>query len=473
LNDVATISKTQKALIDRAELPRTLMGGTRAMRDAGMTYLPKAPAESQALYDYRKSNSTLFNAFGKTVEDMTGKVFQKEIQIADNVPEQIKTFAEDIDLTGRHDGLQTGGNYILVDAPPPPIRGDNAPATRADYAVAKWRPYLVQIPVERLIGWKSTMIDGAEVLTQVRILECVTEPDGPYLEKNIDQIRVLEPSTWQTFRKSQKDGEKEQWILHDSGVNSLGKITLVPFYANRTGFMTFAPPLEKLAETNVAHWKLDSDVTNITHYANVPILFMAGFQADDSIAIGASEAVRSSDSNAKMAYVEHSGHAIGSAQTRLEYLQTQMEAMGLQLLVGNKSSAKSATGEIRDDSKENSPLAMMARSLEDAIETAFGYMAAFIGITEPDAGGEVEVNKDFGVASMRGDLQQLLAARTAGDISRETLWEEMQRRDYLGPAFDAEVEKDRIANEPVMGGPPMDLGAAPPVKPDVVPPTNG
>src|SRR6266404_1639765 len=219
---VATVSKTQQSLIDRAELPRTLMGGTRSMRDAGMRYLPKEPAETQASYDNRKARSSLFNAFGKTVEDMTGKVFQKEIQLADNVPQALQDFAEDIDLTGRHlnlfardlfyDGLQVGGGYILVDAPPPPSRADKQPPTRADYASVKWRPYLVHIPVERLLGWKSTIANGAEVLTQVRILECVTEPDGPYLEKEIDQIRVIEPGTWETFRKSERVDQQNEWV---------------------------------------------------------------------------------------------------------------------------------------------------------------------------------------------------------------------------------------------------------------------
>jgi hypothetical protein len=460
-NSVATVSKSQATMIEAAAMPRALMGGTKAMRVAGTKYLPKEAAESQDGYDNRLKRSTLFNAFGKTVADMTGKVFAKEIQLANTVPAELVAFVEDIDLTGRHvnvfardvlfDGLQVGGGYILVDAPPMPVRGDNQRATIGDYQAVKWRPYFVYIPVERLIGWKSTTVNGAEVLTQVRILECVTEADGPYLEKDIEQIRVIEPGTWQTFRKPD-DASKGDWVLHKNGTNSLSKITIVPFYTERTGFMTFKPPLEKLADTNVAHWQSQSDQRNILHVARVPILFMAGFESDDKIAIGASEAVRTTNPNAKMEYVEHTGQAISAGDKDLDNLERQMEAMGLQLLVG-KPGGQSATGEIRDDSKENSPLAMMARSLEDAIEQALGFMGEYIGLGE-DKGGEVEVNKDFGVASMRGDLQQLIAARQAGDISRETLWNEMQRRDYLGPAFDPETEASRLATE----APALDAG---------------
>jgi hypothetical protein len=51
--------------------------------------------------------------------------------------------------------------------------------------------------------------------------------------------------------------------------------------------------------------------------------------------------------------------------------------MGLQLLV-DKPGGKTATGEIRDDARENSQLASMAAALEDALEHAFGFMAEFI-----------------------------------------------------------------------------------------------
>jgi hypothetical protein len=105
---------------------------------------------------------------------------------------------------------------------------------------------------------------------------------------------------------------------------------------------------------------------------------------------------------------------------------------------------------------------MMARALEDAIEQALGYMGEYIGLA-PDSGGEVEVNKDFGVASMRGDLQQLIIARAARDISQQTLLDEMVRRDYLGPAFDMDTNAAQLAAEPPQqNGAPMDLGPAAP-----------
>jgi len=452
---VATPSDGQAAIAALAALPRTLMGGTAAMRLAGKMYLPKAEAETEKAYEARKARTTLFNAFSKTVSDMTGKVFDKPIVLGDDVPPDLVKDAENIDLEGRHltvfardvffDALQPGISYILVDMPPAPVREDGRPETLAEEKARGARPYMVNIPVERLLGWKSNKINGAEVLTQVRILESVTEEDGDFHEKVVEQVRVLTPGAWQTWRKSTDPTKKDEWVPYENGTNSLKKITLVPVYTQRTRFMGARPPLEKLAELNVTHWQSSSDQRNILHIARVPILFGAGFGETDTLNIGSSEMVRSSDPNAKLGYVEHSGKAISSGRDDLKDLEFQMQAMGLHLLIPEPG-GQSATGEMRDDSKENAPLAMMARSLGDALEEALGYMAEYRGLGEP--GGSVVVNTDFGIAAgAMTDIPNIIAAKNASLISHETALVEMKRRAFLSDDLDIEAEIGRVEAE--------------------------
>ncbi|MDP0495693.1 MAG: DNA-binding protein, partial [Verrucomicrobiota bacterium JB024] len=119
-------------------LPRTLMGGTPAMRAAKTTFLPQEPQESDEAYKSRLERSTLFNGYRKTVRDMAGKVFAKPVVLGEDVPTQIAAWAENIDMTGRHlsnfaydvfvDALEAPGvSYILTDMPPAVEGG-----TRAD-----------------------------------------------------------------------------------------------------------------------------------------------------------------------------------------------------------------------------------------------------------------------------------------------------------------------------------------------------
>jgi hypothetical protein len=472
-DNVAKPNAAHQRMTTKCALPRALMGGTTEMRKQGEKYLPKEVGESLEAYQARLKRTVLFNAFEKTIRDMTGKVFRKPMVLGKDVPPKLQAYAENVDLAGRHlnvfardvffDGLQGGIAYILVDMPPKVQRQDGAPATVADEQNAGIRPYLCHVKVENLIGWKSTTVNGAEELTQVRIKECVLEPDGEFGEKEVDQIRVLEPGTWRVYRLATQGENGGKWVLHNEGTTSLQKITLAPVYINRTGFMCGEPPLEDLADLNAAHWQSSSDQRNILHVARVPILFGAGFQEGDGLTIGANQMVRSNDPTAKLTYVEHTGKAIESGQTDLDKIEGQMQNQGLQLLVPQPG-GRTATGEIRDDSKENSPLAMMATALQDAIEQAFGFMAEYDGLGK-DAGGSVTINTDFGVMLNVPELTTLADNVNSGVISRETYWAEIKRRGVLSDAFDAAAEKDRLASEPPrLGGagqPPMDLGPGP------------
>jgi len=461
---VATPIKAQTAMVSTAAPVRTLVGGTDAMRDAGETYLPKNEAESVLSYKARLKRSVLFNATGKTVADMTGKVFTKDVVIEGDMPATLKGFAENIDNAGRHlnvfardvfyDSMQPGIGFIYVDMPPKLVKPDGQPVTQADEQKAGVRPYMTFVPLERLIGWKSEKVNGAERLTQIRIMECVTEDDGEWGEREIQQIRVVDRGSWRTYRRSQTD--QNEWVEHDKGTIYFGstpadEIALVPVYINRTGFMAGAPPLAKLAELNIAHWQSDSDQRNILHVARVPILFWSGKEEADKLEIGAGSAVYSSNPASKLGYVEHTGSAINAGRDDLKDLEFRMQTMGLQLLVPQPG-GKTATGEVHDE-QENSPLAMMATALQDAIEGAFGYMAKFIG--ETHKAGSVKVNKDFGIQLGAATLQDLLSMANGGKLSNETFWAECQRRGVLDDSFDPEVEKERLAAEaPELDGDP-------------------
>src|SRR4051794_28061741 len=74
-----------------------LLGGTTAMRKAAKTYLPQWPNESSDSYDNRRKTATLFPAFGRTCEVLTGKPFSKPVTFEDDVPPQIEEWCDNVD----------------------------------------------------------------------------------------------------------------------------------------------------------------------------------------------------------------------------------------------------------------------------------------------------------------------------------------------------------------------------------------
>lgn len=448
---VAKRSEVAEAQAAACAKGRALMGGTSAMRTAGKTYLPKFPMESEEAYKDRLNLSWLFNGYRKTVRDMAGRVFAKSVELGDGTPSQLAEWCDNVDLAGRdlstfaravfEDGLDAGISYIMVDAPP-----REGVVTQAQAQSQNLRPYLVHLEAEELLGWKWETRNNTPTLTQLRVVESVTEddPKDEFAQITVQQVRVLDliEGAVQTriFRKDAKDTWAQEG---EPTFSTLPAITVIPFYANRTGFFTGKPLLDDLADVNIAHWQSQSDQRNILHFARVPILFAAGRSPEDgAISISASSAVISDNPDAKMQWVEHSGQAIGAGRQDLKDLEFQMEAHGLQLLVAQ---SQSATGATLDAAKETSILAMTADQLHDAIEQALIWMCQYGGI---DASPEAKVNKDFGAGMMTAqELTLLLSAVNTGNMSRETFLRELARRGMVAADLDPMDEAERIEAE--------------------------
>ena len=445
---------------------RALMGGTTAMRRAGQAYLPKFEAESSQAYDARLKASWLFNGYRKTVRDMAGRVFDKPAEIAEG-PDQLIEWAENIDLQGRDlstfaaevfkDGLSGPGiSWIMVDAPP-----RNGTVTRAQADRENLRPYLTHLTIEDVIGWRVESRANVPTVTMLRIAEKVTvaDPRDEFAELEIEQVRVLDVSEetggrvrTRIYRKD--DGGK--WLqAEDDALSDMTEITVAPFYANRTGFWKAEPLLDDLADINIAHWQSQSDQRNMLHFARVPILVRTGWDGEASaLALGAATTMDSSSPEADVKWVEHSGQAINAGRQDLKDLEFQMETHGLQLLAAR---AQSATGEALDAAKETSQLAMIADSLQDALERALAWMLDYAG--QPSE-VSVTINKNFGVSMMTAqELGVMLNAVQSGNLSRSTFIAEMVRRGALRSDITPEDEIERIETEtPAMTGQPLGLG---------------
>jgi len=58
------------------------------------------------------------------------------------------------------------------------------------------------------------------------------------------------------------------------------------------------------------------------------------------------------------------------------------------------------------------------------------------------------MNKDFKAGQVEAqDIAQLIALKTSGNISRDTLWKELVRHNALSEDFDPEAEAERLEGE--------------------------
>lgn len=423
-----------------------LMGGTRAMR-AATELLPQYPAEETDSYEQRLSLSTLLPAYAETVGNMTSRVFAEPMQLGDDVPAVIAALCDDIDQAGNdlnawaveffRVGLSHGLCHAFVEYP----RAD-AVETLADEQALGVRPYVVMVKPEQVLGWRA---EGGK-LTQVRYQESIEVPDGEFGVEYVEQIRVMEPGSWRTYRKPENGG---QWVMHDEGVTSLSYIPWVTFYTGRTGFLMARPPLLELAHLNVKHWQSQSDQDNLLHVARVPLLFI--FTADEQfkLSISSGTATRMPEGgDAK--YVEHSGAAIEAGRQSLQDLIDEMRLAGAKLLQKDKQQTKTATQAAEEAAQELSPIARMAGHFADCLAQILQILADYTGQGD---GGSVEMRGNFDMDFIPEiAVPQLIAMANAGKLSDETLFSEMQRRNIISAEHTWQDEQEKIgAQGPELG----------------------
>ncbi len=433
-----------------------LLGGTRKMREAGQTYLPKHPAESQDSYDYRKSVSRLFNAYWHTISTLSAKPFREPLNLLDTNPSRIVELCKDVDLQGRnlqafaHDcfsnALGYGQTHILADYPSTDRKRIK---TVAQQNAAGIRPYLVQIKPTDLCGFRHERIAGVDVLTMLRFKECVREAAGNYADRDVEQVRILYRDHWEIYRKN---SDKNSWFLYDAGKLTLGEIPLSTIYGWRTGLMTSRPPLLDLVYLNLEHWQSASDQSNILHVARVPILFASGF-AEGTLKIGSNAAVTNDEPTADLKYVEHTGAAIGAGRDSLKDLEELMSLFGARMMIkvpGTKTATESAISTEQADSA----LRLMALNMEDALELSLTHMADWERI--PTDGIDLKVCSDFGNPLESLSPEMLIRCREFGILSAETTFEELKRRGIVGDERTWDVEKAKLKAE----GPPLGVAGS-------------
>ncbi len=462
--DVNTPVAAYHEMATRWALPKTLLGGTLAMQAAGETYLPKMPKETQPSYNVRLKGSVLFNGYGRTVRVLSGKPFVKPVVLEQGSDSVFEEMAADVDLAGTDltgfsrdclkDLLNYGKTHILVDYP-----ATGGTLNLGEERTQGIRPYFVRICPDDLIGWRGMRVGGREVLAQVRIRETATEGAGDFGSQQVKRVRVIYPDRFEIYRERDAGHPSGPgYYLEGTLPNTLGKVALVTVYAIRTGFLISAPPLEDLAFLNLRHWQSDSDQTNILHVARVPLLAFLGFSEEDfaAVEIGPSRAIRTSNADADVKFVEHTGAAINAGKESLAGLEEKMASMGADLLVRRQGN-ETATGRGIDARENESDLQAMVRNLEAGLQQAFGYAGEWL--KKPNAKAEVKIYQEFGLSLADAtELQSLQAARQNRDISQRVYLEELRRRGVLGDQIDideiiAETQTDDpFAADPALSG---------------------
>ena len=404
-----------------------LLGGTYQMRSKHRKYLMQEPRELDESYDNRLARSVCPPYFLRLERMLAGMLTRKPVRLSDtgnNLREQLF----DVDLQGNDLNVWTyetarkmiryGHIGVLVDAP---ATGNNG------------RPYWVTYTPRDILGWRTEMIDGEMQFSQLRLLEKVSEPDGQYGEKLVEQVRLLTPGAFEIHRKA-KTGK---FVKVDEGTMPVDKIPFSVAYSNRVNLLESRPPMADIAELNLKAYQIQSDLDNQLHISAVPMLAFYGFpQNAEEVSAGPGEAI-AFPADGRAEYIEPDGKSYDAQFRRLDRLESQINELGLAAVLGQKLSAETAEAKRIDRSQGDSTMMVVAQQMQDMIDNCLLFHSQYIN---SDA-GSCFVNRDFLSQRLEPqEIQALLTLYTSGSITQKTLLDQLTEGEVLGDEFDVEEE---------------------------------
>jgi len=431
VGNVTTVESPNTAYINMEPhwlLIEALLQGTYGIRKGHRKFLPQEVRELDEAYDNRLMRSTLAPYYVRLERMLAGMLTRKPVRLED-VSDVVTEQLFDVDLQGNDLNVWTyetarkciryGHVGVLVDAPK---AGDNG------------RPYWTQYTPRDILGWRSEIKDGKQLLTQLRLMEEVTVPDGLYGEKQVQQVRVLTPGAFEIHQKDKKG----DFVLIDEGSTSLSEIPFAVAYSNRVGVLESRPPLADIAELNLKAYQVQSDLDNQLHISAVPMLAIYGFpQSAEEISAGPGEAMALPES-ARAEYIEPGGNSYDAQFRRLDQIASQINELGLAAVLGQKLSAETAEAKRIDRSQGDSTMMVIAQQMQDLVDNCLAFHAQYM--QQPQAGSSF-INRDFLATRLEPqEIQSLLQLYTAGTITQETLLNQLSAGEVLGDEFDVEEE---------------------------------
>lgn len=463
-DDPSIPSPAYKRMEPRWSKCRALMAGTEAIRADAARYLVQLPNESNDAFQYRAQLVALFNAFKRTVKACVGLITQEEPKLGDDMPQPLIDMWENADRGGTHgavltkllvtDGMIDGIAGIFTDYP----RVANPGAVSADDEQrGGLRPYFVRYRAQDVLKTIYQSVDGVRTLVLLILRETSDERAGRFGIQTVERFRVytndrgvIGCEVWKKkFNESAPRVEVEGITLQN-----VTKIPWSPLIAGDViDVNETVPPLDDLADLNLEHYRVKTNIRYLEDRALVPTIVRIGAQPDEDgnyppIAIGPQSAIEvpviEGLTTQPIYWMSPDVAVLGPSNTSLEKIEQQMGAAGLAFLAPDTRAAETAEAKRIDEKAQNASLRSVARAVQDCLESAFGFAGQYI----KQPAGSVTVNADFEETVMDPAMvAELRNLAIAGKLSIETLLDRLEKGHVLDEGFDVAAEVQRIATE--------------------------
>lgn len=158
-------------------------------------------------------------------------------------------------------------------------------------------------------------------------------------------------------------------------------IPFIPFVpvlgGEKEAFFRARPLLLDIARLNLHHWAVSADLAESIHLTASPFLTMTGVRPDDEVKAGSGRTLSSQNPDARFGMISASMEGAEVTLKNLDRIEKSMERLAAVAMTTGKTQAESGFAKLLDRSQSDSQLAVLVQSLEDALNRALMYAAAY------------------------------------------------------------------------------------------------
>jgi hypothetical protein len=490
---------------------RDVFAGEDAVKAAAEKYLPRLDLQDDNDYLAYKTRASFFNASARTADGFVGLIFRREPSFklpddrqaggdasgrshltpalsperrgrASGVAAALTEFVEDADMLGT--SLSAFSKKLVSE-----IINVGRAGTLIDWnGEPEPRAYAVAYTAENIINWRTSRVNGRNVLTLLVLKEtCQTDDTDPFEPEEIEQLRVLKlvpgvsggaPETaggapalpwsyqveiWQYLSENQnatspRNRGKKKWKLTDTRTpRRHGQpLPLIPFVFH--GPRHSLPdvdkiPLADIIAINLDHYRLNADYKHGLHFTALPTAYLCGFPKETEFRIGSDVAWVADAADAKAGFLEFTGQGLTTFERAMDRDEQLMAVLGTRMLESTKRVGETAAAIALRQSGENSILNTVSLSVSASLTQVLRWVYWW-NSTEliPDAIGPdlvlASLNTDFSITGMSfQEITALVAAWQAGAISQATMLDLFRAGEVIAPGRTNEDEIKLLKTE--------------------------
>lgn len=279
-------------------------------------------------------------------------------------------------------------------------------------------------------------------------MNCGTDDGFNFSEK--EQIRVLrlvqDNAAWSYKVEiwTKADGNDGQFTLLETHVplrrgKPLPNIPFIFHGPNISKAAVEVSPISDIVAANLDHYRMNTDFHHGMHYTALPTAWVAGFEKDSVLRIGASTAWVTENLGATAGYLEFKGEGLKTFERAMDRTEALLAVLGARLLESQKRVSESAEALQIRQSGESSVIAGLSIAVSKSLTQALRWVYWWHSTEDhPDQVSiekvMIELNRDFDIVRLTGkEIQALVMAWQSMAISQESMLHQFERGDVLPP----------------------------------------